>query len=98
MSGKKSDDGSSPGPGRRFGRVLRLNRTGGYGFLLDRSGEEATERFFHAQDFDVPVEFDHLKTWDKLSFVPAMAQRGPKAIELRFEQHHDEDAAGTEDE
>jgi CspA family cold shock protein len=69
--------GGNPSMGR--GTVVRLDRSKGYGFVLDSSGEQ---RFFHRSAV-LDDKFDSLQEQQSVEFEPYSDERGARAQKVR---------------
>ena len=66
---------------REFGIVTTMVSDGSYGFIM---GEDGIERFFHASM--VEGDFDDLHIGDRVSYVPLVSIKGPRASAVREEK------------
>ncbi len=61
------------------GKVKRLMRDRGYGFISATDGREI---FFHRSELS-NVEFDDLKEGDSLEFEITQGAKGPQAVQIK---------------
>lgn len=61
---------------RMNGRIERLNRARGFGFIKTDDGSEF---FFHADDLKGGLQFHNLKHGEKVTFEEIENKKGPRA-------------------
>ena len=62
------------------GRVVRINREKGFGFIQPEGGGE--DHFFHRSAVTKP-RFDQLQEGARVSFEPGAGDKGPRAADRR---------------
>lgn len=65
---------------RSNGRVIRLRKDKGFGFIDCGNGEQL---FFHASGLD-GVTFEDLDVGDGVSFQKVLTGKGPRAVQVRL--------------
>lgn len=70
-----------------IGRVARIDREQGYGFI---SGPDGTEHYFHRYNVASP-RFEHLQTGDEVKFIDALGDEGPQAKRVSAGRRHQPD-------
>lgn len=68
----------------KLGRVLRMSREEGIGFI---EGADGTEYYFSSADVVTP-QFEHLKEGDEVQFVEEPAGEGMQAKRVSIGHHH----------
>jgi CspA family cold shock protein len=61
------------------GKIKRMMRDRGYGFIAGADGKEV---FFHRSELQ-DVEFDDLSEGDSLQFEVAQGAKGPQAVKIK---------------
>jgi CspA family cold shock protein len=67
---------------RKSGRILRLKRDRGFGFIATQVGEEL---FFHASALK-GTAFEDLGVGDKVSYLRVESDKGARALAVKVEE------------
>jgi CspA family cold shock protein len=62
------------------GSIKRVVSDRGFGFI---AAEDGKEYFFHRNELDASLDFDHLNGGEKVSFDVEASPKGPRASHVR---------------